>query len=147
MNLQLRHHQNGTVCLTHILIAKGWRWETTQPPLFLPVIYCLNTFLDPVSQCRLNLPLLYLGPSLWPLSIVVHQLSVLAVWPLKLVVNCVLFIQSPLRTPTEPGFAQGVFTSVPVAMPKAVEALRWDEGLFFTLMGRHRWSVDTSTCY
>jgi len=55
------------------------------------------------------------------------------VWSLKLVVNsvyvnftelCVLFMQPPLRTPTEPSFAQGVFTSVPVVMPKAVEALR-----------------------
>jgi len=36
-------------------------------------------------------------------------------------------VQPPIKTPTEPGFAHGLFSSVPVAMPKAVEALRQAE--------------------
>jgi len=33
-------------------------------------------------------------------------------------------VQPPIKTPTESGFAHGLFSSVPVAMPKAVETLR-----------------------
>jgi len=37
---------------------------------------------------------------------------------------CVLFLQPPIKTPTEASYAHGFFSSVPVAMPKSVEALR-----------------------
>jgi len=36
---------------------------------------------------------------------------------------CLVCLQPPIKTPTDSGFAH-IFPSVPVAMPKAVEALR-----------------------